>query len=55
MTTWAASSPRANGTLMARGPLRGTPVGSDPTSDPIVVRPLTWGFWLERATGIEPA
>ena len=27
------------------------PVGSDP----IAVRPLTWGFWLERAKGIEPS
>ena len=37
---------------MARGPLTGTLRGG---LDPIAVRPLTWGLWLERATGIEPA
>jgi hypothetical protein len=41
----------ANGTLMARGPFAGcagvlSEVGS---------APMTWGFVLERAKGIEPS
>jgi hypothetical protein len=51
MTTWAASSPRANGTLMARGSLRGASAGQDP----IAPAALTSGFRLERAKGIEPS
>src|SRR5262245_30154710 len=45
------SCPRANGTLMARGRLRridGPGTGKQR-------RPLTWGFVVERVTGIEPA
>jgi hypothetical protein len=45
------SHPRANGTLMARGRLRGFhgPGAKDRRE------PLTWAFTLERVTGIEPA
>jgi hypothetical protein len=51
MTTWAASSRRANGTLMARGPLRGASAGPDL----IGAAALTLGFRVERAKGIEPS
>jgi hypothetical protein len=42
---------RANGTLMARRRLRG-PDGPGARDQR---EPLTWGFTLERVTGIEPA
>jgi hypothetical protein len=41
----------ANGTLMARGPVAGCVSGLSAVS----LRPLTWGFSLERAKGIEPS
>ena len=43
--------PAANGTLMAHRGSKGlrTPVGRGRP------RALTWGFWLERAKGIEPS
>jgi hypothetical protein len=41
----------ANGTLMARGPSAGCAGGLSEVSPTL----LTWGFWLERAKGIEPS
>ena len=52
MTAWLGlSSRRANGTLMAR---RGFSYVCGRSSHLPTVG-LSWGFWLERATGIEPA
>jgi hypothetical protein len=41
----------ANGTLMARGPFAACAGGLGEVG----CTPLTWGFWLERAKGIEPS
>jgi hypothetical protein len=41
----------ANGTLMARGPFAGCAAGLREVGS----MPLTWGYSLERAKGIEPS
>jgi hypothetical protein len=41
----------ANGTLMARGSVAGCAGGLSEVGS----KPLTWGYTLERAKGIEPS